>query len=257
MSDLFGLIWCALIGLFRPRAALEAEILVLRHQLNVLRRKSPKRLALGNIDRLVFARLNRVAPGILDALKILKPQTVIRWHRAGFRTYWRWKSRTCGGRSSSSGFERWVYGISRSRHGHHGRTDIRRGSSVRSDGIVLTMLLCSANGISAIYSILRKNITMRLGRTYRCTRTRRSRVPSRLSVARWPCQFWADFTTNISGRKFLTGTRATPPGYELAPSYCVIRLFPHGGRTTDVALSIRFGVCTVAGFTIIVEEIAG
>ena len=85
MSDLFGLIWCALIGLFRSRAALEAEILVLRHQLNVLRRKSPKRLALGNIDRLVFARLYRVAPGILDALKILKPQTVIRWHRAGFR----------------------------------------------------------------------------------------------------------------------------------------------------------------------------
>jgi len=98
MSDLFGLIWCALIGLFRPRAALEAEILVLRHQLNVLRRKSPKRLALGNIDRLVFARLNRVAPGILDALKILKPQTVIRWHRAGFRAYWGWKSRGRGGR---------------------------------------------------------------------------------------------------------------------------------------------------------------
>ena len=98
MSDLCGLIWCALIGLFRSRAALEAEILVVRHQLNVLRRKSPKRLAFGNIDRLVFAGLYRVAPGVLDALKILKPQTVIRWHRAGFRTYWRWKSRSRGGR---------------------------------------------------------------------------------------------------------------------------------------------------------------
>jgi hypothetical protein len=82
MSDLCRLIWCALIGLFRSRAALEAEIVVLRHQLNVLRRKSPKRLAFGNIDRLVFAGLYRVAPGALDALKILKPQTVIRWHRA-------------------------------------------------------------------------------------------------------------------------------------------------------------------------------
>jgi hypothetical protein len=81
MSDLCRLIWCALIGLFRPRAALEAEILVLRHQLNVLRRKSPK---FGNVDRLVL--LYRVAPGVLEALKILKPQTVIRWHRAGFRT---------------------------------------------------------------------------------------------------------------------------------------------------------------------------
>jgi hypothetical protein len=56
MSDLCGLIWCALIGLFRSRA-LEAEILVLRHQLNVLWRKSPKRLAFGNIDHLVFAGL--------------------------------------------------------------------------------------------------------------------------------------------------------------------------------------------------------
>ena len=68
------------------------------------------------------------------------------------------------------------------------------------------MLLCSANGISAICSILIKNITTRLVRTYHCTRTRRSRVPSRLSVARWRCQFWADYTTNISERKFPTGT---------------------------------------------------
>jgi hypothetical protein len=98
MSDLCRLIWCALIGLFRPRAALEAEILVLRHQLNVLRRKSPKRVVFGNVDRLVFTALYRVAPGVLDALKILKPQTVIRWHHAGFRAYWRWKSRPRGGR---------------------------------------------------------------------------------------------------------------------------------------------------------------
>src|SRR6267143_100387 len=98
MSDLYRLIWCALIGLFRPRAALEAEILVLRHPLNVLRRNAPKRLAFSNVDRLVFAGLYRVAPGVLDALKILKTQTVIRWHRAGFRAYWRWKSRSRGGR---------------------------------------------------------------------------------------------------------------------------------------------------------------
>jgi hypothetical protein len=102
MSDLCRLIWCALIGIFRPRAALQAEILVLRHQLNVLRRKSPRRLAVGNVDRLVFAALYRVAPGVLDALKILKPQTVIRWHRAGFRAYWRWKSRPSGGRPKAA-----------------------------------------------------------------------------------------------------------------------------------------------------------
>src|SRR5260221_4088930 len=101
MSDLCRLIWCALIGLFRPRAALEAEILDLRHQLNVLRRKSPKRVVFGNVDRLVFTALYRVAPGVLDALKILKPQTVIRWHHAGFRAYWRWKSRPRGGRQKT------------------------------------------------------------------------------------------------------------------------------------------------------------
>ena len=68
------------------------------------------------------------------------------------------------------------------------------------------MLPCSANGICAICSILTKNTTTRLVHTYRCTRMRRSRVPSRLSVARWQCQFWADYTTNISERKFPTGT---------------------------------------------------
>jgi hypothetical protein len=98
MVDLCRLILWAVVGLFRSRRALQAEILVLRHQLNVLRRRSPERVAVGNIDRLVFAGLYRLAPEVLDALKILKPETVIRWHRAGFRTWWRWKSRPRGGR---------------------------------------------------------------------------------------------------------------------------------------------------------------
>src|SRR6187549_1814648 len=98
MRDVFSLIWLALIGLFRSRASLQVEILTLRHQLNVLRRKSPQRLAFSSIDRLVFAGLYWLAPGVLDALKIVRPETVIRWHRAGFRSYWRWKSRHRGGR---------------------------------------------------------------------------------------------------------------------------------------------------------------
>jgi hypothetical protein len=98
MVDLLILLTCALTRLFRSRAQLEAEILVLRHQLNVLRRKSPKRVAFGNVDRLVFAGLYCLTPDVLDALKILKPETVVRWHRAGFRAYWRWKSRLRGGR---------------------------------------------------------------------------------------------------------------------------------------------------------------
>jgi hypothetical protein len=98
MGELFGFIWCAIAGLFRSRAALQAEILALRHQLNILRRRSPKRVGLGKVDRLVFCGLYRLSPAVLNALKILQPETVIRWHRAGFRAYWRWRSRRRGGR---------------------------------------------------------------------------------------------------------------------------------------------------------------
>src|SRR5216683_5601721 len=98
MKEACSLIWTVLIGLFRSRASLAAEILVLRHQINVLRRNSPKRQTFSVTDRLIFAGLYRLAPTVLNALAIVKPETVIRWHRAGFRSYWRWKSRRCGGR---------------------------------------------------------------------------------------------------------------------------------------------------------------
>jgi hypothetical protein len=87
MGDMLKLIWWVVIGLFRSRTSLEAEILALRHQLNVLRRKAPKRVAFNNFDRLVFASLYRITPGVLTALTIVKPETVIRWHRAGFRLF--------------------------------------------------------------------------------------------------------------------------------------------------------------------------
>src|ERR1700722_15615387 len=89
MRGVCSLIWLALIGLFRSRESLQAEILTLRHQLNVLRRKSPQRLTFSSIDRRVFAGLYRLAPGVLDALKIVRPETVIRGHRAGFRLSFR------------------------------------------------------------------------------------------------------------------------------------------------------------------------
>jgi len=60
MGDFCRLIWCAVVGLFRSRAALQAEILVLRHQLNVLRRKAPKRMTSSAVDRLLFAGLRDV-----------------------------------------------------------------------------------------------------------------------------------------------------------------------------------------------------
>jgi transposase InsO family protein len=86
------------VDLFRSRAALEAEIWTLRQQINVLRRTAPKRVSFRVFDRLVFVGLYRLFPNICDALAIVKPDTIVRWHRAGFRSYWRWKSRPRGGR---------------------------------------------------------------------------------------------------------------------------------------------------------------
>jgi hypothetical protein len=98
MRELCSFIWCSVVGLVPSRVALQAEILVLRHQLNVLRRKSPERMALGNIERVVLIGLYRLAPKVLEALKIITPETVIRWHRAGFRAYWCYKSHPLSGR---------------------------------------------------------------------------------------------------------------------------------------------------------------
>src|SRR5438270_1570255 len=100
MRDLLNLIRSMLLGLFRPKPSLEAEILALRHQLNVLRRASPQRPVFSNFDRMILVCLYRIAPRILDALTIVEPETVIRWHRAGFRSFWRWKSRRRAGRPS-------------------------------------------------------------------------------------------------------------------------------------------------------------
>jgi|SRR5450631_320712 hypothetical protein len=98
MRDLCRLIGWMVVDLIRSRAALEAEIWVLRQQINVLRRTAPKKLSFSAIDRLIFVGLYRLFPKVCDALAIVKPGTIVRWHRAGFRLYWRWKSRPRGGR---------------------------------------------------------------------------------------------------------------------------------------------------------------
>ena len=98
MTGLLQLIWSAVSGLFRSRASLEAEILTLRQQVNVLNRRAPERRAFGKFDRLIFITLYRLFPGSLDHLAIVRPETVLRWHRAGFRQFWRWRSRRRGGR---------------------------------------------------------------------------------------------------------------------------------------------------------------
>ena len=92
MFDLCKIIFGTVIDLLRSRATLEAEILMLRQQINVLRRANPKRLRFASIDRLILGGICRLFPKMYEALAIVRPDTVIRWHRAGFRLYWRWKS---------------------------------------------------------------------------------------------------------------------------------------------------------------------
>ena len=83
---------------FKSRSRLEAEDAALRHQLVILRRKVRGRVQLTNNDRWYLVQLYRLFPSILQVLTIMRPETLVRWHRAGFRGYWRWKSRSRGGR---------------------------------------------------------------------------------------------------------------------------------------------------------------
>ncbi len=98
---MIGLLCFALAVLaspFKSKLRLEAENAVLRHQLNVLRRRLHGRVRLTNSDRWFFIQLYRWFPAILQVLTIIRPETLVRWHRAGFRRYWRWKSNTRRGR---------------------------------------------------------------------------------------------------------------------------------------------------------------
>jgi len=94
-SVLASLISTLLIS-FRSRIALQAEILALRHQINILRRSAPKRPRLRISDRILWVWLSRLWSNWRSSLLIVRPETILRWHRRGFRLYWRWKSRRAG-----------------------------------------------------------------------------------------------------------------------------------------------------------------
>jgi transposase InsO family protein len=96
MLALVRLIFSLIADLFRPRAALEAELLVLRQQIIVLGRGRSSRPTFRAVDKLVLGWLCRLFPNVRSALTIVRPETVVRWHRAGFRSYWRWKSSRAG-----------------------------------------------------------------------------------------------------------------------------------------------------------------
>src|ERR1700722_13191543 len=98
MIGLFCFVVAVLGSPFKSKLRLEAENAVLRHQLIVLRRGLHGRVRLTNHDRWFLIQLYRWFPSILQVLTIIRPETLVRWHRAGFRCDWRWKSRRRGGR---------------------------------------------------------------------------------------------------------------------------------------------------------------
>src|SRR5271154_1895501 len=98
MIAFISFVLAALASLFKLKSRLEAENAVLRHQLIVLRRRGWGRAQPTNIDRWFLVQMYRWFPPILKVVTIVRPETLVRWHRAGFRRYWIWKSRSRGGR---------------------------------------------------------------------------------------------------------------------------------------------------------------
>ena len=86
------------VDLFKSRSRLEAENLFLRHQLNIALRRAPPRVRLHGSDRTLLVWVTRICPNLLDLSQVVKPETILRWHRAGFKVFWRWKSRNRAGR---------------------------------------------------------------------------------------------------------------------------------------------------------------
>jgi hypothetical protein len=98
MLALLHLIGNLILDLLKSRSRLEAENLFLRHQLNIALRQAPRRLRLFGYDRMMLVLMTRIWPGLLSVAQVVQPGTILRWHRAGFRAYWRWKSRNRAGR---------------------------------------------------------------------------------------------------------------------------------------------------------------
>jgi len=97
MIVLLCFVLTALVSPFKSKSRLEAKNAALRRQVVVLRRMVHRRAQLTIGDRLFFIQLYRWFPAVLKLITVIRPETLVRWHRAGFRRYWRWKSRSLGG----------------------------------------------------------------------------------------------------------------------------------------------------------------
>jgi hypothetical protein len=98
MFAIIHLLATFIADLFKSRRRLEVENLFLRHQLNVVLRRAPQRVRIRAGDRALMVWMTRMWPSLLGLTRVVQPATLLRWHRCGFRAYWRWKSRARPGR---------------------------------------------------------------------------------------------------------------------------------------------------------------
>jgi hypothetical protein len=92
MLAILNLLWAFIANLFKSPRRLEVENLFLRHQLNIALRRAPHRLLLRGSDRALLVWMTRLWPSLLGLSRVVQSDTILRWHRADFRAYWRWKS---------------------------------------------------------------------------------------------------------------------------------------------------------------------
>ena len=98
MVEILHALGMFIADLFKSRTRLEAENLFLRHQLDIALRRAPPRLRLRGSDRALLILMTMLWPRLLGAAQLVQPETILRWHRAGFKAFWRWKSRNRVGR---------------------------------------------------------------------------------------------------------------------------------------------------------------
>jgi transposase InsO family protein len=98
MTAILLTLWLFVVDLFKSRSRLEAENLYLRHQLNIALRRAPSRIRLSGSDRALLVMMTKLWPNLVGMAQLVKPETILRWHRTGFRMFWRWKSRSRAGR---------------------------------------------------------------------------------------------------------------------------------------------------------------
>lgn len=98
MTAILLTLWLFVVDLFKSRRRLEAENLFLRHQLNIALRQAPSRIRLSGSDRALLVLITKLWPNLVGMARLVQPETILRWHRTGFRVFWRWKTRNRAGR---------------------------------------------------------------------------------------------------------------------------------------------------------------